>query len=156
MTPHMSTGHSSKGTPGKVDGLTAMKNTGLVQASPNITPVKQGVTHSLTFTKQLEAIDRELGFNQGGILDIAKLPYQDTDSNRMSKAGTVLSIDQLAYDGSIHNRPPSLGPTGTPSVSTAPPTKLKNSIEGSWKRMARMVVSPTSSSGLGVGAQNSK
>ena len=56
MTPHMSTGHSSK-------GLTAMKNTGPVQASPNITPVKQGVTHSLTFTEQLETIDRELGFN---------------------------------------------------------------------------------------------
>ena len=34
-----------------------------LQASPNITPVKQGVTHSLTFTEQLETIDRELGFN---------------------------------------------------------------------------------------------
>ncbi|GMY19409.1 hypothetical protein FCV25MIE_14648 [Fagus crenata] len=135
-TPHMSTGHSGKGTPGKVDGLTEMKNTGPVQASPNIMPVKQGVTHSLTFTKQLEVIDRELGFNQRGIPDIAKLPYQDTDSNRMSKAGTVLSTDQLAHDGSIHSGPLSLGPTGAPSVSTAPPTKLKNPIGGSWKRMA--------------------
>ncbi|GMY19554.1 hypothetical protein FCV25MIE_14793 [Fagus crenata] len=155
-TPHMSTRHNSKGTPGKVDGLTEMKNTGPVQASPNIMPVKQGVTHSLTFTEQLEAIDRELGFNQRGIPDIAKLPYQDTDSNRMSKAGTVLSTDQLAHDGSIHSGPPSLGPTGAPSVSTAPSTKLKNPIGGSWKRMARMAVSPTSSFGPGVGAQTSK
>jgi hypothetical protein len=46
----------------------------------------------------------------------------------MSKAGTVLSTDQLAHDGSIHSGPPSLGPTGAPSVSTAPPTKLKNPI----------------------------
>ena len=74
----------------------------------------------------------------------------------MSKAGTGLSTDQLAHVGFIHIGPPSLGPMGAPSVSTTPPTKLKNPIGGSWKRMARMVVSPTSSSGLGVGAQNSK
>ena len=74
----------------------------------------------------------------------------------MSKAVTSLSTDQLAHVGSIHSGPPSLRPMGAPSVSTVRPNKLKNPIRGSWKHMARMVVSPTSSSGLGVGAQNSK
>ncbi len=50
-TPQMSTGHSGKRTPGKVDGLTAKNITGPVQASPNITSVKPGVTHRLTFTE---------------------------------------------------------------------------------------------------------
>jgi hypothetical protein len=49
----MSTGHSGKRTPGKVDGLTAMKITGPVQASPNITPVKPGVTHRFDFYRAI-------------------------------------------------------------------------------------------------------